>query len=354
MSDLDKYFRAVESIVQIRLFMVLRGHRGGVDTVRFSSDGNLIASADGGELRLWKKGRNGSYTLYHVIDASTNRVAFSPDGSLIASAGGRRGVRLWSLEGSCVAEFHPDESEVAFTPDGMILVTGDTAGYVRIRDVVTRKLLYEFRGGSDQKDISGPVTNLSFAPDGRRLAFCCSGKRGSVRVCDIQGSGLGRATWTIKGVDIMTSPKAEVAALSFSPDWQFLAVAASCIWLFDAESLVLVGALDLPTSSDPIAIAFSPDGRLLAVATGEGMVWIWNVATRQIVTSFGAHTDVPIPDYISSVIGVIDWSPVEKLIATSGMGVFLIYDPQKGHDVPGQNDYTVKLWKCKWRGEKRK
>lgn len=77
---------------------VLRGHTGWVKWVAFSPGGSLLASGgDDHEVYLWRV-RDG--TLLQVLYGHTSSVwsvAFSPDDALLASGGGDGIVRLWRL-----------------------------------------------------------------------------------------------------------------------------------------------------------------------------------------------------------------------------------------------------------------
>ena len=108
-----------------------------------------------------------------------NSVAFSPDGKILASASGHGNwgtdvivVQLWdvatrqltaTLRGDGIAV-----NSVAFSPDGRILATGSgawrTAGIVQLWDIDARQLTTTFTGHTDS------VSSVAFSPDGYTLA----------------------------------------------------------------------------------------------------------------------------------------------------------------------------------------
>jgi WD40 repeat protein len=77
----------------------LTGHAGQVNSVAFSPDGKILASASSdNSVRLWEVSTNqpvGQPLTGHT-DAVLS-VALSPDGKMLASAGSDKTVRLWDV-----------------------------------------------------------------------------------------------------------------------------------------------------------------------------------------------------------------------------------------------------------------
>src|ERR1700730_18485539 len=72
---------------------VLRGHTGGVTSVRFSSDGMILASIASDGICVWE--REGWRLRCTIQGAGSERISLSPDGKLIAAATEQGIVRLW-------------------------------------------------------------------------------------------------------------------------------------------------------------------------------------------------------------------------------------------------------------------
>ncbi len=96
-------------------------------------------------------------------------VALSPDGKLLAChrGGPPHIVQLWDCDaGKQVAELHGFGGhvyEMAFSPDGKLLATGDEFGTIRLMDVATGKEIAALKGHG------GTISSLVFASDGRWL-----------------------------------------------------------------------------------------------------------------------------------------------------------------------------------------
>jgi dipeptidyl aminopeptidase/acylaminoacyl peptidase len=74
------------------------GHSGSVNSVAFSPDGSLIASAStDATIRLWRVSDGVLLRTLTGHTSDVNSVAFSPDGNLIASASSDNTVRLWRV-----------------------------------------------------------------------------------------------------------------------------------------------------------------------------------------------------------------------------------------------------------------
>jgi RNA polymerase sigma factor (sigma-70 family) len=180
------------------------GRRGYMDQLAFSPDGQTLASATHGEIRLWDaRAGDLKQTLKPVVKSGTIwTLAFSPDNKLLAGYGNARvpgGVgcllTLWDVRTGAIVRsidagpaagatapgtlaFSPDSKTVASgghgSKEGRISIGGRVIGrgskvinYVKLWNVATGALLWT----SAEGDL-GLVTSIVFSPDGTSI-YCC-------------------------------------------------------------------------------------------------------------------------------------------------------------------------------------
>lgn len=239
----------------------LRAHRMSVMGLLFSQDGNTLASVgdDGGvNLWRWKTGNfdsaMGRYTrtfldhtsnllalamtpdsqtlitggldgirvwdlrtqrpLYNMVrfDNQTYSLAVNPNGDILASGHKFGSIKLWTLSngtplGSIPAHTRPANpvSALAFTPDGLTLVSGSYDRTIQVRDIRTGQLIHVLRGHT------GRIQSIAINPDGETLA---SASRDGVRLWNLRTGEL---------LTLLTGHQDWVRSVAFSPDGSILA-----------------------------------------------------------------------------------------------------------------------------------
>jgi serine/threonine protein kinase/WD40 repeat protein/tetratricopeptide (TPR) repeat protein len=146
------------------------------EPVRFRPDGRAVTTRDlNGVLRLWEV-PSGKVLGERPLDGD-GVTRFSPDGRVVAAAA-NLGVRL--LDGATLAPLpagylpHPDPiKDVAFSPDGVFLLTAHETGSAQLWDVATRKPV------GPPAVLLGPIRAVTFTPDGQTCL--CVAADGTVR-----------------------------------------------------------------------------------------------------------------------------------------------------------------------------
>jgi WD40 repeat protein len=113
----------------------VQAHPGFASDVAFSPDGSEVATAGADGAALWSM-PSGRKLASLSIGAQVEAVAFSPDGAVIATAGVDRAVKLWDAGTGrqivSLGEQIEIPTDIAFSPDGTTLASGDRVGVVRV------------------------------------------------------------------------------------------------------------------------------------------------------------------------------------------------------------------------------
>lgn len=209
----------------------------------FSPDGKLLAAARGslagrtvplrGELgkpvpaaELWDLTSGKKRRGLGEWEEAAVAISFSPDGKRLAAVGPENPLTAWDVdtgEEIMYARTATDLSVAAYMPDGERIACASEAGTVTLWDA------HKGREARDDREPSGPVSALTFSPDGQSVAGAAGG---SIRVWHVRGSEqvqlFDRAFgqfWVSRRTTGLSSP-----ALMFSPDGRDL-VAADGAWL---------------------------------------------------------------------------------------------------------------------------
>ena len=263
-----------------QLLRTLHGHTGIVWNVAFSHDGAMLASASSdGTVKVWDW-KNG--TLIHSLDFPNEMVSvgFSPDSQTLAAGGVEKwpDAAIWTY---AVGDWQPvleyaefwNIPDLAYTPDGQILVGGGTSRNVRVwrtSDGEELSILYH----------AGQVTSMDMSPDGSLLAtgLCSVSTKdlecieGAVWFWDVE-----RWAWIRRRSPFTT----RVTSVAFSPDGSLVFAGSE-----DGTLRALSGSRadrfrTLRTFTVPGGrglLAISPDGRLLATLGENGAIRIWKVS----------------------------------------------------------------------------
>ncbi|MEH2339175.1 nSTAND1 domain-containing NTPase [Nostoc sp.] len=169
----------------IREIKTLEGHSDVVNTVSFSPDGKLIASAsDDKTIILWNPdGSRFGKPLQH--DSGVTSLSFSPDSKMIA-AGTKNGiVKLWNIDGteilSNINASPDDQNEVIANPTKKTIPSKHINTTPKLQNLQAK-----FRINS--KVYKRSITNITFSPDGQMIAF--SSEDESLKIWNFKNNSL--------------------------------------------------------------------------------------------------------------------------------------------------------------------
>lgn len=332
---------------------------GGVNLLRFSPDGKILASAGKkAAVRFWEVATGNEIRTLRGITDDVEDLAFAPDGKLLAVATARRidffdpasGAKLPREAGTLFC------SCLVFSPDSKLLAASDGEHDLFLFDAATGKQIERWEA-NDQR-----IGFLAFTPDGKglisaglsrrergdepprftyRLWDPASGqKRAEVRLPAHLGAPtpLGFAdgkTWTVLCYDLLAERRVfwqpatgkELAADDgmasrwFVPSQDGRTVAGlgnKAVDFWDVSTGKRLDSLSLENNSPPGGVALSPDGRTFAfVASDSTAIRLYDRKTRSQRLAIETH---------SRPITAIVVAPDGRTVAT------------------GSKDGSVRLW----------
>jgi WD40 repeat protein/serine/threonine protein kinase len=258
----------------------LEGHRSGISSLAFSSNGLWIVSGSADQTaRVWDAATGRPVCTLEGHNGTIGSVAFSSDSQRIVTGGERdRTAKVWdAATGRQVLDLlgHKDNvRSVAFSPDGQWIVTGSDDWTARVWDAANGQEVRRLQS-TDVRNI----LSVAFSPDGQRVVA------GGWNAAVIWEWATGLELFTLMG---HIGP---VCAVVFSPDGQRIVTGSydSTAKLWDAVTGRELLTFDC--DSDVISsVAFSPDGQRIVtghvVSPGDGTARVWEAAQANEVAAW--------------------------------------------------------------------
>ncbi len=345
-------------------------HSGWRKNVGFSADGQTLVSSSESSLRFWdvqtgELQREVSLTSFHVA-----QMRMTPDRQQVALLCRELGsdgsfnpweIRFWDLEGNAletslkwVSEEFGGEKMFVFTPDGRLVLVGDSSGFLTIREVASGVTLLRYRIAD--RDITG----LAVSPNGHLVAIAT------------ESNTLFLWDWQSGAEPTVVNSDQRWLGVAFSPDGRQLAAGLDSgteVELYDVAARKKIRSLkDEPEA--PIyaeEVAFTPDGKQLAVANPirlvdrfVGAVLVWDVESGDLerrLSAPGVHPRALAISPDGRSIGAADWDTSLQIwnletgtaLAASacghqGMIREVVYAPSSRQILTAAEDHSARLW----------
>ncbi len=332
----DKTMKLWDVATGRELFTV-GGEQEPVTTPIFSPDGKTIATANKGTIKLWDAVSGKEKPGGFKSEGGDEVFGFSPDGKYLSIKGPNFDAVIWEIAASrsaaVLARHTGFLTDVKFSHDSRLVLTGNTDGTAKLWDLKTGRDLRTFRGHTEG------IFDVAFSPNGKMISTgshdktirfwdaekgheitALRGHLGLVAALAISSDGKKVASgghddtariWNVPKNEprgTLREHTASIRRLSFSNDGKLLASASedktAKIWDVETEQ-------DRHTLTDHKgqvnSVAFSPVGQTLATASDDRMVKLWDTVTGKQRLSFDSQA--------SGTVAV--FSPDGKSIATT-------------------------------------
>lgn len=247
---------------------ILQGHTNWINSVKFSPDGAVFASASCWQpdetIRLWNV-KTGQQTFRIDACSSYGALEFSADGTILASAERGMGISLWDVNTGELVNYlselnlpnHPSIWNVTYNPQNNHLIVAHDFGLTS----------WDINTGSFKDIISfANIIYVQFSSDGTKLVFV--NEEGRRSILDLTSAKI---------IPIVGSGRDD-GLPQFNSDGTLAAIEKSTdeIGFWDSNSGELIHILDSKQGAIH-GIVFGFEGKLLVSGHENGVIQVWGI-----------------------------------------------------------------------------
>jgi WD40 repeat protein len=290
---------------------------------------------------------------------SVNSVAFSDDGLRLVTGSFDGTARVWSVSDGSLLLLLADHADLivraVFSPDGRHVLTAHRDGVLRIWDGDSGRVLNTVDRSNGQ---SRNVLAACYSPDGERVAVALRDAGGFTGRLEILSASDGSFVCSSEGQD-----GTFVISVDFSPNGEFLVTgrASQHVEVFPVDRNGTVGTsmrlVGLPEGA-VYSARFSRDGSKLVAGAHDGNCMVWEFPSGERVTNFREEAAVYSVDFspdgsrtvtglTSGVARVRDVRSSRELFTLAGHSDSLrsvAFSPDGGLLATASDDATVRCW----------